>query len=166
MRVVVMGVTGSGKTTLGSRLAQYLGAEFLDGDDLHSPESVAKMAAGIPLTDEDRWPWLERVGQWLAGGESRVVACSALKRAYRDSVRAHAPDVVFVHPHAPQAILEERVRRRAEETGHFAGPGLLDSQYEVLEQLAADERGAAIDVSEASRDEASVMARAALRTLA
>lgn len=165
MRVVVMGVTGSGKTTLGLRLARKIGAEFLDGDDLHSPASVAKMAAGIPLTDEDRWPWLERVGQWLAGGDSRVVACSALKRSYRDAITAHAPDAVFIHPHAPQAILEERVTRRAEETGHFAGPGLLDSQYEVLEELRVDERGVGIDVSEASPEQVVVMAQTALVAL-
>ena len=162
MHVVVMGVTGCGKSTVGGLLAGVLGAEFADGDGFHSEEAVAKMAANIPLTDADRWPWLARVGTWLAGDDARVVACSALKREYRDMIREHAPDVAFVHLHAPQEVLEARVARRARATGHFAGPGLLDSQYAILEPLAPDERGVSIDVSETGPDEALAIAREAL----
>ena len=94
MHVVVMGVTGSGKTTVGLRLADQLRAQFADADDFHSPDAVAKMAADVPLTDDDRWPWLERVGEWLADGDDRVVACSALTRAYRDAIRAHGLSLI------------------------------------------------------------------------
>jgi len=162
MHVVVMGVTGCGKSTVGGLLAASLGAEFADGDGFHSEEAVAKMASNIPLTDADRWPWLARVGAWLAGDDKRVVACSALKRAYRDAIRDHAPDVVFVHLNAPQDVLEARVAKRARLTGHFAGPGLLDSQFAILEALAYDERGVVIDVTEVGPDEAVALAREAL----
>jgi len=157
-----MGVTGAGKTTLGLRLAEDLRAPFIDGDDLHSADAVAKMSAGVPLEDDDRWPWLERVGLWLEERPDGVVACSALKRAYRDAIRVHAPDALFIHLNAPQADLEPRVRRRARKTGHFAGAGLLDSQYEALEPLEADERGAGIDVTRFSPEGAALIARAAM----
>lgn len=162
MHVVVMGVTGCGKSTVGLRLASELGAVFADADDLHSPDAVAKMAANVPLVDGDRWPWLARVGEWLAAGEDRVVACSALRRAYRDAIRDHAPDVVFVHLWAPQPVVEARVRARAESTGHFAGTGLVESQYATLEDLEPDERGFAIDVSDATPEQAALIAVAAL----
>jgi len=162
MHVVVMGVTGSGKTTLGLRLAGETGAEFADGDDFHSPDAVAKMAANVPLDDDDRWPWLVRVGEWLAEGDDRVVACSALRRSYRDVIREYAPDALFVHLWAPQPTLEDRVRRRAKKTGHFAGPGLLDSQYAALENLEPDELGTSIDVRRYTPEGAALMARAAL----
>ncbi len=162
MHVVVMGVTGSGKTTVGLRLAAETHAEFADADDFHSPDAVAKMAANVPLDDEDRWPWLERVGEWLAEGNNRVVACSALRRAYRDAIRAHAPDTVFIHLWAHQNEIEHRVRRRAKATGHFAGPGLLDSQYAILENLEDDELGASIDVMGYSPEGAVMMARVAI----
>jgi carbohydrate kinase (thermoresistant glucokinase family) len=162
MRVVVMGVTGSGKTTVGLRLAGETRAEFADGDDFHAPDAVAKMAANVPLDDDDRWPWLDRVGEWLASGDERVVACSALKRSYRDAIRAHAPDAIFIHLWAEQHVLEDRVRRRAKATGHFAGPGLLDSQYAALEKLEPDEVGASIDVTSYSPEGAVLIARATL----
>ena len=162
MHVVVMGVTGSGKTTVGLRLAAETRSEFADADDFHSPDAVAKMAANVPLEDDDRWPWLERVGEWLAAGEDRVVACSALRRAYRDVIRAHAPDAVFIHLWAHQNEIEHRVRRRAKATGHFAGPGLLDSQYAILENLEDDELGASIDVMGYSPEGAVMMARVAI----
>ncbi|WP_084104955.1 gluconokinase [Demequina sp. NBRC 110056] len=149
MRVVVMGVTGCGKSTVGMLVAEELGAEFADADDFHTAENVAKMAAGTPLTDEDRWPWLEDVAAWLASRDEGVVACSALKRSYRDLMRSVADGAVFVHLAAPQAVLEPRVRTRAERDGHFAPPGLLDSQYATLEGLAPDEEGVTIDVSSA-----------------
>ena len=162
MHVVVMGVTGSGKTTVGLRLADQLRARFADADDFHSPDAVAKMAADVPLTDDDRWPWLERVGEWLADGDDRVVACSALTRAYRDAIRAHAPDAVFIHLWAQQHEIESRVRRRAKAEGHFAGPGLLDSQYAILEKLEDDEVGASIDVMAYTPEGAVMMARVAI----
>lgn len=162
MRIVIMGVMGSGKTTLGLRLAQDLRAPFIDGDDLHSPDAVAKMAANVPLTDEDRWPWLARVGEWLGERPRGVVTCSALKRAYRDAIREHAPNALFIHLSAPQSALEPRVRRRAKQTGHFAGPGLLNSQYETLEHLEADELGATIDVLRYSPEGAALVARTAI----
>ena len=162
MHVVVMGVAGSGKTTVGLRLAGETHAEFADADDFHSPDAVAKMAANVPLTDDDRWPWLERVGEWLAGGAERVVACSALKRAYRDAIRAHAPDAVFIHLWAEQAEIEYRLRRRAKVTGHFAGPGLLESQFAILEKLEDDEVGASIDVVGYAPEGAVILARAAI----
>lgn len=162
MHVVVMGVTGSGKTTVGLRLAADLRAEFVDGDDLHSPDAVAKMAANVPLDDEDRLPWLERVGEWLAGGEPRVVACSALKRAYRDVIRAHAPKAVFIELWGDQKLLEDRVARRARSTGHFAGPGLLDSQFAIVEKLQPDELGGSIDVGRYAPDGVALMARAVI----
>jgi gluconokinase len=150
-QVVVMGVTGCGKSTVGMLIAQSLEVPFIDGDLLHPPANIAKMEQLIALSDEDRWPWLDDVSSWLAthptGG---VIACSALKRSYRDAIRASAPEAVFVHLAAPKNVLEERVRLRAILEGHFAGPGLLDSQYAALEELEHNERGVAIDVTTAS----------------
>jgi carbohydrate kinase (thermoresistant glucokinase family) len=149
MRVVVMGVTGSGKTTVAKAIADARGLAFVDGDDLHPPANVAKMSAGVPLTDDDRWPWLDAVGAWLQEHPDGVVACSALKRAYRDRLRESAAGVVFVHLAAPQSVLTARVERRLVEEGHFAGPDLLASQYAALEQLAFGEPGGVVDVSNA-----------------
>ena len=154
-----MGVTGCGKSTVGQSLAAALGAEFADADDFHPASNIAKMSAGAALTDEDRWPWLEDVGSWLARHDQAVIACSALKRSYRDLLRAAATGVVFVHLDAPQAVLEPRVRIRAERDGHFAPAGLLDSQFEALEPLGRDERGGEVDVETADANAAS---RAAL----
>ncbi len=137
--VVVMGVAGAGKSTVGRMLAASLGWSFLDGDDLHPAANVAKMREGIPLTDEDRWPWLERVATWIEGrlesGESAVVACSALRRTYRDRL-AVRDGVVFVQLAADYDLLR---RRLSERRGHYMSAGLLDSQLEALEQPAADE---------------------------
>ncbi|MFV0633450.1 gluconokinase [Demequina sp.] len=151
MRVVVMGVTGCGKSSVARGLADALGAPYGDADDLHSADAVAAMAAGVPLTDEDRWPWLARVGMWLAEREDAVMACSALKRSYREALRDSAGrDLVFVHLSAPQHVLEGRVAARTRRGGHFAGTGLLASQFAILEPLAADERGVVVDVTDAS----------------
>jgi carbohydrate kinase (thermoresistant glucokinase family) len=158
MRVVVMGVTGSGKTTVAQAIAESFGWDLADGDDLHPASNVAKMAAGTPLTDDDRWPWLDAVGAWLADRDGAVIACSALKRSYRDRLREAAPGTVFVHLAAPQDVLEERVARRLVEEGHFAGPGLLASQYEALEPLAMDEVGGVLDVTSADAESVSQVA--------
>ena len=158
-----MGVTGCGKSTVGMRLAHALRSEFADGDDFHSPEAVAKMSAGTPLEDEDRWPWLDGIGTWLAERDDAVIACSALKRVYRDCIRDVAGDqVVFIHLDARQEALEPRVRKRAQDEGHFAGPGLLDSQYAALERLEDDERGGRIDVERNAPEGAALIARAIL----
>ena len=131
LALVVMGVSGSGKTTLGLALAAALGAEFIDGDDLHSDVARAKMAAGHALTDADRWPWLDRIGAALAGDKRRIVACSALKRVYRDRLRAAAgPHLRFVYLAATPEAMRERVAARR---GHYMPASLVDSQFTTLE---------------------------------
>lgn len=135
--VVVMGVSGSGKSTVGALLAERLGVPFADADDLHPASNVAKMASGQALVDDDRSPWLEAVGETLAAASGGlVVACSALKRGYRDVIRASAPDTVFVHLHGSRELLAERLGAR---TGHFMPRSLLDSQLETLEEPGIDE---------------------------
>jgi gluconokinase len=135
-----MGVSGAGKSTVGAALAQRLGATFVDSDSLHPQANVAKMAAGNPLTDEDRWPWLELVGAELASPHPGgiIVACSALKRVYRDAIRARAPRTAFVQLSVELPVLQGRVAQRP---GHFMPPSLLESQIETLEPLQADEAG-------------------------
>lgn len=140
MRIVVMGPSGSGKSLVGAALAAQVRARFVDGDDLHPAANVAKMAAGVPLTDADREPWLDVVGALLAREAHLVIACSALRRSYRDRIRAAAPDAVFVELVVPAAELAHRMSRR----DHFMPPALLDSQLAVLEPLAADEHGVRI----------------------
>ncbi len=139
-QIVVMGVSGCGKSTLAASLAQRLGLEMVDGDDLHRPESVAKMRAGIPLQDEDRWPWLERIGQCLdtpvQRGQGRVVACSALKRVYRDRIRQHASRVLFVFLDGAVETISQRMALRV---GHYMPPELLTSQLATLERPVAEE---------------------------
>jgi carbohydrate kinase (thermoresistant glucokinase family) len=158
-----MGVSGCGKTSVGMALAEVMGVEFGDADAFHPAANVAKMAAGMGLSDEDRWPWLAAVGAWLGARPDAVMSCSALRRVYRDVLLEHAPDAVFVHLSAPQAVLEERVRARSAHTNHFAGANLLDSQYATLEQLAADERGVTVDVSESNIADVTRSASAALQ---
>ena len=142
--IVVMGASGCGKSTVGRELAARLGLEFKDGDDLHPATNVSKMAAGDPLTDEDRWPWLTLVGQWLAerSASGSVVACSALRRAYRDVLRdAAGKDTLFVYLDLPEAVLLERVKAR----DHFFPPHLLTSQLATLEALHPDEVGVRVE---------------------
>jgi gluconokinase len=143
--IIVMGVSGVGKTTLGKRLAETLGWRFLEGDDFHPPENVAKMAAGIPLTDEDRLPWLERlrelIAEVLARGEKAVLACSALKRSYRQFLTVDPAQVRWVYLWAPREVI---ARRLAARTGHFMPPTLLGSQLETLE---APEDALQVDVT-------------------
>jgi len=142
---VLMGVSGCGKTSVGQRLAQRGDVTFIDGDALHPPANIEKMANGIPLDDDDRAPWLADVGRALNLTEGPVViGCSALKRMYRDWIRDHAAEpVAFVHLHAPKAVLAKRVSERA---GHFMPPSLLDSQFATLEPLGADEEGCVVDI--------------------
>ncbi|GAA4129890.1 gluconokinase [Nocardioides fonticola] len=141
-----MGVAGSGKSTVGAALADRLGLPYLDGDDLHPPANLARMRAGLPLRDDDRWPWLDAVGAWLAGRSGGgVVACSALRRRYRDRLRAVVPDLVIVHLHTTDPDLLRR--RLAARRGHFLPPALLDSQLATLEPLEADERGVVLDLA-------------------
>ena len=132
-----MGVSGAGKSVVGERLAAALGAPFCEGDTLHPPENVAKMHAGVPLTDADRAPWLDRVAAWLAEHPAGVVSCSALKRVYRDRLRLAAPDARFVLLDVPEAVLAERLAHRP---AHFMPAALLDSQLATLERPGADER--------------------------
>lgn len=145
--IVVMGVSGSGKSTVGAALAQRLGVPFEDADDLHPPANIAKMSAGIPLDDDDRRPWLETIGRWLAAHDEDggVISCSALKRSYRDQLRAHAARAVFVHLHGTREVV---ARRQAGRPGHFMPASLLDSQFATLEPLADDEAGVVIDVDQ------------------
>lgn len=142
-RIVVMGVSGCGKSSVGLALAEALGARFIDGDDLHPEANKAKMAAGIPLNDEDRWPWLDLVGEALAQSNT-VVACSALKRVYRERILAAAPGTFFVHLHGTRELLAQRMNARP---NHFMPVSLLDSQLNTLELLGADEPGVMLDIA-------------------
>lgn len=161
-QIVVMGVSGSGKTTVGDQLAERLGLPYHDGDDLHPQSNIDKMAEGIPLSDEDRWPWLELVGQWLAEHpEGGIIGCSALKRSYRDAIRAAAPDAVFVHVHGDFDLLRARMDDRP---GHFMPASLLESQMDTLELLEDDEVGKTFDV-QAPVDEITAAAAEWLETL-
>ncbi|MEU7280619.1 gluconokinase [Streptomyces sp. NPDC045431] len=144
--VVVMGVSGTGKTTIGPLVAERLGVPYAEGDDFHPEANIAKMSAGTPLDDEDRWPWLDAIGRWAHGraGLGGVVSSSALKRSYRDRLRAAAPGVVFLHLTGDRALIEGRMAARK---GHFMPAALLDSQFATLQPLGADEAGVAVDVS-------------------
>ena len=145
-RIVVMGVSAAGKSTIGRHLAHALAVPFLDADDLHSADSVVKMAAGIPLDDRDREPWLESVAAATASApRGIVVACSALRRLYRERIARVAPDIVFVHAHASRELLQARISHRLD---HFMPAVLLDSQLATLEPLGSDERGFVVDASE------------------
>lgn len=143
--VVVMGVSGSGKSTVAKGLSTVLGWEFAEGDAFHPEANVAKMRGGTPLTDDDRWPWLEAIGTWIsakeARGESAVVTCSALRRAYRDLLRRGRPHVRFLHLVAPSDVIRLRMEHRP---GHYMPASLLDSQIATLEPLGEDEPGVTI----------------------
>ncbi|MEU9592017.1 gluconokinase [Streptomyces sp. NPDC048219] len=161
--VVVMGVAGTGKTTIGPLLAARLGVPYAEGDDFHPPANIAKMTAGTPLTDEDRWPWLDAIGGWAHGraGLGGVVSSSALKRSYRDRLRAAAPGVVFVHLTGSRELIEDRMSHRE---GHFMPTALLDSQFATLQPLEQDEAGVAVDVA-GSPEEITERAANALKAL-
>lgn len=143
--LVVAGVSGSGKSTLGQELARRLSWEFAEGDDLHPPSNIAKMRAGVALTDEDRRPWLAAIGERIDASppdRGLVITCSALRRSYRDQLRAGRPFLLFCLVNAPREILAERLRHR---TGHYMPASLLDSQLATLEPLEPDEPGFVVD---------------------
>jgi carbohydrate kinase (thermoresistant glucokinase family) len=149
VRVVVMGVSGCGKSTVGERLAERTGWPFLDADRLHPATNVAKMARGEPLTDSDRWPWLDLVATWIAArraaAESGIIGCSALKRSYRDRLRGADPDLRVAYLSGDRGILLERLVHRH---GHFFPTQLLDSQLADLEPPAADERPIIVQIGQ------------------
>jgi carbohydrate kinase (thermoresistant glucokinase family) len=146
--IIVMGVSGSGKTTVAKQLAAALGCRFVEGDDLHPPANVEKMRSGIPLTDTDRWPWLraiaERIDAWRERGESAVLTCSALKRSYRDIIIGDRPDVALVYLKGSHHLIHRRMENRQ---GHFMPATLLDSQLAILEEPGTDEHPITIDVA-------------------
>lgn len=152
--LVVMGVSGSGKSTVAALLAGQLGWDYLEGDDLHPAENVAKMSAGIPLTDEDRWPWLDQIARWISdhadSGMPGVVTCSALKKVYRDRLRL--PNVVFVYLSGNKAEISQRLSARH---GHFMPTALLDSQFSALEPPTEDEEALLVNISHSPAQEAS-----------
>ena len=145
--LVVMGVSGSGKSTVGAAIAQRFRVPFEDADDLHPSANIAKMSAGHALDDDDRHPWLEGIGEWLGAHRESggVMSCSALKRKYRDQLRHHAPTVEFLHLHGSPEVI---ARRQAGRRGHFMPASLLTSQFATLEPLAPDERGRVVDVDQ------------------
>ncbi len=146
--IVVMGVAGSGKSSVAEELQRRLGWPLAEGDDYHPESNIAKMSAGIPLTDEDRWPWLDLIVAWTAeqaaAGKSTIVTCSALRRVYRDRLRAAPGRTIFVHLAGTEELLAERMTAR---TDHFMPPTLLPSQLATLEQLDPDEEGVVLDIA-------------------
>jgi gluconokinase len=147
MAAVVMGVSGSGKTTIAKLLAEMLGWQFQEGDKLHPPENVEKMSAGIPLTDADRLPWLRKIAEtidgWRAHGQSGVVTCSALKRSYREIIVGDRPDVRLVYLKGSLDLIRQRMAARR---GHFMPSTLLDSQFAILEEPSPDENAIVVDI--------------------
>lgn len=145
--VVVMGVSGSGKSTVAAGLVKATGFAFAEADEFHPDANVAKMAAGHALTDEDRWPWLHALADWMAArdaeGISTITACSALRRSYRDVLRSGVPTAQFVHVDGRAAVIRQRMNHR---DGHFMPAALLESQIATLEPLQDDERGVVLDV--------------------
>lgn len=155
--LVFMGVASTGKSTIAAMLAGRLGWSFEEGDDLHPEANVAKMAAGHALNDDDRWPWLDRIAEWIderiAAGEPGIVTCSALKRSYRDVLRRDA--VTFVHFAGERELILDRMLRRQ---GHFMPATLLDSQFATLEQLGSDEKHIVIDIALTPQEQAAEVA--------
>lgn len=154
--LVIMGVSGSGKSTVAGLLAGQLGWDLEEGDILHPPENVAKMADGTPLTDEDRWPWLDTVASWIAehtmAGRPGIITCSALKRSYRDKLRGN--HVVFVHLSGSRQLIEARLTQRLD---HFMPASLLDTQVATLEPPGPDENTILIDATHKPAEEAAAI---------
>ena len=148
MIVVTMGVCGTGKTSVGQIVASRMGWTFIEGDDLHPAASREKMASGTPLTDDDRWPWLDSIAEAMrtihAAGGSAVVACSALRQVYRDRLRLSGAEIIFLHLTGDPSLIRQRMENRR---GHFMPPGLLASQLETLEEPTAEEHPIIIDAS-------------------
>ncbi|WP_374395898.1 gluconokinase [Tabrizicola sp.] len=161
-RIVVMGVSGCGKSSVGAALSQALGIPYRDGDDLHPAVNVARMRAGEALTDADRWPWLERVAQDLARLAPVIVGCSALRRVYRDRIRAGAGGpVLFVHLAGSREVIAARMAARS---GHFMPASLLDSQFATLEPPGPDEAAITVDINQPlDRQVAEILRRLELR---
>lgn len=145
VRIVVAGVSGSGKSTVGRALAEQLGVTFEDGDDLHPSANVEKMRAGVPLDEADRRPWLLAVGEWLDVHERGVLACSALRRTHRDALRSATDDVDILMLHGDPDLIRERQANRKQ---HFMPPELLHTQFATLEPLEPDEIGITIDIAQ------------------
>lgn len=147
-QVIVMGVSGCGKSTIARSVASIAQWPFGEGDDFHPPANVAKMHAGTPLTDDDRWPWLRTIADWMRGeaaaGRSCVVTCSALKRAYRDLLGDRLPGICFVHLHGDRQVLHDRIAARSD---HFMPSTLLQSQFDALEPLQPGESGVVLNVA-------------------
>jgi gluconokinase len=150
--LVIMGVAGTGKSTVAGLLAGQLGWDLAEGDDLHPEANVAKMSSGVPLTDEDRWPWLDRISVWIHGqieaGRPGVITCSALKRVYRDRMRE--PGVAFVHLDGSAEQIGARLSKRLD---HFMPPSMLESQLATLEPLESDEAGLVVPLGKTSVEE-------------
>lgn len=159
--IVLMGVSGSGKSTVGARLSEALDVPFVDGDDLHPDSNREKMRAGQALVDDDRWPWLARIGELVdAGiveGHATIVACSALRRVYRDRLRRQSPDLLFVHLDGARELLASRLAAREHE---YMPASLLTSQLATLEPLAPGERGMVVDITRGPDDIVATIVRA------
>ena len=151
--LVIMGVSGSGKTTIANLLSKRLGWIAAEADEFHPAANIAKMSAGTPLDDDDRWPWLYAIRDWMdtqaGNGRCTIVTCSALKRTYRDVLAQAAGDVHFIHLEGSSEVLAERMKTRS---GHFMPPSLLPSQLSTLEPLAPDENGLRIDITDSPAD--------------
>ena len=161
--LIVMGVAGVGKSTIAQRLAEDLDLELAEGDDFHPAANIAKMSSGRPLTDDDRWPWLEALADWTArkraAGQSTVLTCSALRKVYRDVLRRPAVETFFVHLYGDEGLL----RKRMESRRHFMPASLLRSQFDTLEPLEPEESGVAVDTA-SSVDDIAERVKAALRS--
>ena len=144
-KIVLMGVSGCGKSLVGQALALKLGVKFIEGDEFHTSENRKKMGAGIPLNDEDRLGWLTKLGDLASNDEEPlIISCSALKRSYRELLGSKGADLIFIHLHARREVIESRIESRK---GHFFDPGLLSSQFDTLEPLQPDEQGFQVNVA-------------------